>query len=436
VPLSNRQKWSYPNADQDPWFVAYDAQVQAQDASVYALRETLNALVMSGGTFTFSAAGNSLDWSGIIDVLAAPTGRLWQAPAAGITLNEGEIAFMTLSRAPVQNVGISVESAAVLPDVLRDDRVVLAVRRNNRCYFRNGVVLQAEESTEVFQSSDSSAKAYERTGTFGVPLGSTTNEATFGRVLFDGSIIGLSVEITRTLTAGTVTVNLKKNTATVASLVLDLTDPDFKQNTFTGGALTVLAGDQISVEVDAAGYVNGDTLDAGLTVNTAFLAQGIVFNLATVANASSTARGVTQLSVDPAVATVPIAYGSNDPVVARTDALGVFTRAQGATTSPLVDAATVAINAGLSNTFELTVGGNRQMGNPTNLQDGFEYIFRIIQDGTGGWDLTYDTAWKFPSAVLPIFSVAGPGDPAAVSMIRAVSDGTLLHVTSTTLDIR
>ncbi len=430
MPISNRQKWAYPNEDQDPWFVLFDGTIQAQDASVYALRETLNSLVMNGGTFTFSASGNSLDWTTTIDVLAAPTGRLWQAPAAGVTLNEGEMVFVTMSRAPVQNVGVSVETAAALPDVLRDDRVVLAVRRGNRCYFRNGAVLQAEESAEVFQGGDSSVKAYERTGTFGVPVGSSTNEATYGRILFDGSVIGISAEITRAVTAGTVTVNLKKNAATIASVVLSTTDTLFKQSTFSAGAFTVAATDQISVEVVAAGYTNADTLDAGLTVNVVFLAQGVVFNLATVADASSTAKGVTALSIDPAVATSPIAYGTNDPIVARTDTLQVFTRAQGAATTVLAEAPTVAVNAGLSNTFQLTLTANRIMGNPTNLQAGFTYRFVIIQDGTGGWNLTYGSAWKFPSGTLPDFSVAGPGDPAAVSVITAVSDGTSLFCTT------
>ena len=427
---SDRQKWTFPNEDQDPWWVAYAGQVQQQDASVYALRETLNVVIMNGGTFTFSAAGNSLDWTSILDVLAAPTGRLWQVPAGGVTLNEGDMVYLTVPRSPVENVGISIASGSVLPDVLRDDRIVLAVRRGDRCYFRNGAVLQAEESTAILETGASSTKAYERTGTFGVPVGSSTNEATYGRIIFDGSIIGLSAELTRAVTAGTVTVNIKVNAAIVANIVLDLTDPEFKQATYTGGLLALLAGDQVSAEVVTDGYANADTLDAGLTINIAFLAQGLVFNLATVANASGTSRGVTALSIDPDVSTLPIAYGSNDPIVARTDTLQVFTRAQGSETVVLVDAATVAINAGLSNSFALTIAADRTMGNPTNLQDGFTYKFRIIQDGTGGWDLAYDSAWKFPGGALPDFSVAGPGDPGAISIITATSDGVNLFCTA------
>ena len=429
MPTSDRQKWSYPNEDQDPWWVAYDAQIQQQDSSTYALRETLNAVIMNGGTFTFSPAGNSLDWTSIIDVLAAPTGRLWQVPAGGVTLNEGDMVYLTVPRSPVENVGVSVASGSVLPDVLRDDRIVLAVRRDNRCYFRNGAVLQAESSADILETGASSTKAYERTGTFGVPVGSSTNEATYGRIIYDGSIIGISAELTRAVTAGTVTVNLKVNAATVANIVLDLTDPEYKQATYSGGLLPLLAADQVTAEVVTAGYANADTLDAGLTINVAFLAQGLVFNLATVANASASSRGVTALSIDPAVATSPIAYGSNDPIVARTDTLQVFTRAQGAATDVLVEAPTVAINAGLSNLFELTLSAGRVMGNPTNLQDGFTYKFRIIQDGTGGWNLTYNSTWKFPGGTLPDFSVAGPGDPGAVSIITATSDGTNLFCT-------
>ena len=427
--LSPRQKWSYPNENQDPWWPAYQAQINAQDASVYSLREDKNAVLMGGGTFTFDATGSTLDWSDTIELLAAPTGRLWQAPAGVVSMTEGSILFVTLPRAPIQNTGISIGVTNALPDVLMDDRLVIGVRRNDRVYFRNGSVLGDGESLPILESNISdSIDAYERTGTFGIPVGDSGVESTYGRVMFPGSLVGVSAEINKDVTGGTITVDVKVNGAVKLTVQLDTSSPTFAQATVTGGTHPVAAGDQISVEYTASGYANVGSLDAGLTVNVCLVSGGVAVNLASVSDASASQKGVTLLSVDPAVATAPIAYAQNDPGVPRTDSINVFTRALGSQTYTLVDAPVVSINAGLSNAFELEITATRQLGNPINLQDGFSYKFRIINGGPGGWTLTYDSAWKFPGGILPNFSTApGPGTAGAVSYIYAESDGTYLY---------
>lgn len=54
----------------------------------------------------------------------------------------------------------------------------------------------------------------------------------------------------------------------------------------------------------------------------------------------------------------------------------------------LTDAATIAVDASLGNVFRVTLGGNRTLGNPTNLTDGEPLWFDITQDATGGRTLT------------------------------------------------
>lgn len=60
----------------------------------------------------------------------------------------------------------------------------------------------------------------------------------------------------------------------------------------------------------------------------------------------------------------------------------------------LTDAATIAINASLGNTFTVTLGGNRTLGTPTNPVSGQKIIVRVTQDGTGGRTLSYSSGWN------------------------------------------
>ena len=59
----------------------------------------------------------------------------------------------------------------------------------------------------------------------------------------------------------------------------------------------------------------------------------------------------------------------------------------------LTDATTVATDASLGNHFRVTLGGNRTLGNPTNMVDGQRVIWEIIQDATGSRTLTLGSAF-------------------------------------------
>jgi len=65
----------------------------------------------------------------------------------------------------------------------------------------------------------------------------------------------------------------------------------------------------------------------------------------------------------------------------------------------LTDAATIAIDASLGNIFKVTLGGNRTLGNPTNLVAGQKIVVRVKQDGTGSRTLAYDTKYRFGTDV-------------------------------------
>lgn len=90
----------------------------------------------------------------------------------------------------------------------------------------------------------------------------------------------------------------------------------------------------------------------------------------------------------------------------------------------LADAASIATNAALGNIFEVTLGGNRTLANPTNLDDG-TYIWIITQDGTGSRTLAYDSLFKFPGGITPTLTTTA----GAVDILTAIYDGTSLLTT-------
>jgi hypothetical protein len=65
-----------------------------------------------------------------------------------------------------------------------------------------------------------------------------------------------------------------------------------------------------------------------------------------------------------------------------------LSRAAGLLPVTLTDASTIATDASLGTHFRVTLGGNRTLGNPTNMLDGQRVIWELIQDGTGSRTIT------------------------------------------------
>jgi hypothetical protein len=143
----------------------------------------------------------------------------------------------------------------------------------------------------------------------------------------------------------------------------------------------------------------------------------------------SPASGVTLASTDNRLATrtqsaqiAVIADGGNAfGVIGERDfptlnfasliAANLFTKAQTVTPVTLTDAASIATDASLSNTFKVTLGGNRTLANPTNLSDGVILNWRITQDGTGSRTLAYGSKFKWAGGSAPtLTTTAGAVD--------------------------
>ena len=80
---------------------------------------------------------------------------------------------------------------------------------------------------------------------------------------------------------------------------------------------------------------------------------------------------------------------------ARLDSHNVYNKAQGSGIVILTDAATVAWDMTLSNTYQLTLGGNRTMAAPSNIKPGYTYTLFLYQDGTGNRTATWNAVFKW-----------------------------------------
>jgi len=136
-------------------------------------------------------------------------------------------------------------------------------------------------------------------------------------------------------------------------------------------------------------------------------------------DATTSTKGVVQIGDGLSVTGGEV---STDATVPRTTTVNNFTKTVYSTAYTLTDDANIAVDASQSNLFTVTLGGNRTLDNPTNLAAG-EYTFIIKQDGVGGRQLAFGSAYKWKSGFSNILSTSA----GAVDMIVAISDGTNVY---------
>lgn len=83
------------------------------------------------------------------------------------------------------------------------------------------------------------------------------------------------------------------------------------------------------------------------------------------------------------------------------------------------------IDASLGNTFHATLTENTTFQNPTNMEAGATYVFRVVQ-AAGLFTVAFAANWKFPGGTAPTITAVN----GAVDIITAYTpDGTLIEAT-------
>jgi hypothetical protein len=79
------------------------------------------------------------------------------------------------------------------------------------------------------------------------------------------------------------------------------------------------------------------------------------------------------------------------------------------TTLTLPVGSTITLDPTMGNVQQITITGNYSVGVPANTQDGSTIDLVVIQDGTGGRTLTWNSIFLFEGAAAPVLSTVGGG---------------------------
>lgn len=96
-----------------------------------------------------------------------------------------------------------------------------------------------------------------------------------------------------------------------------------------------------------------------------------------------------------------VGIGTNSPVKKLT-----VSGASNGNITTLTDAATITPNLDSSDMFTVTLGGNRTLANPSNIDAGQTGSIFIVQDGTGSRTLAWGSYWDFAGGTAPTLSTA------------------------------
>jgi len=119
------------------------------------------------------------------------------------------------------------------------------------------------------------------------------------------------------------------------------------------------------------------------------------------------------------VLTVPDA----DATIAGLSVAQEFTKTQNFDATTLTDAASISWDASVNQVTSVTITASRAMAAPTNMVDGGVYVITVIQDGTGGYTMSWNGVFKFAGATAPVVTATANARDTFVF----ISDGTNMY---------
>lgn len=122
----------------------------------------------------------------------------------------------------------------------------------------------------------------------------------------------------------------------------------------------------------------------------------------TVTTAKIVDANVTAAKLASGAAVSNIGYTpADDSLVMHLAGAETATGAKRGAVVALTDGATITADFAAANNFSVTLGGNRTLGNPTNVVVGQSGVIKITQDATGSRTLAYGSSWDFAGGTAP-----------------------------------
>jgi len=136
--------WPYPAENQESWYEAFKTFVEAMDGSGFASREDRHLILSGGNVVSWDGVSSTLQWTGTINLVSPITGFRTEIAPATVTLQNGQVLYAIITRAPTRNVTVVSVIAGQVPNT--DTAITLAVRVGTAVYWRNGLLLDSGES--------------------------------------------------------------------------------------------------------------------------------------------------------------------------------------------------------------------------------------------------------------------------------------------------
>lgn len=187
-----RTKIPYPEPDAEPWMSMFESMMLALDNALYASREDRNVVISGGGTLTFNATTGVLTWSDTISILAPITGYLWNIPAGNVTLSDGQLFYISVTRGPQSSQTFTPSVDSIVPSD-GDTQLLIGWRKGTVVHFRDGHAIGDQDSKVIFDNPTGAGGSGSPAGSNGevqFKSGSSFSGAT--NVTYDGSNLVLA----------------------------------------------------------------------------------------------------------------------------------------------------------------------------------------------------------------------------------------------------
>lgn len=199
----------------------------------------------------------------------------------------------------------------------------------------------------------------------------------------------------------------------------------FTANTLQGLALVYAASANSNAQISVAGantWANTIGAAGNAWANTLAFSTGIsATSWANTVGAAANAYAVVVGASGNSYATTTFAPKLS-PTINNVTLTGTATINANIANQILTDGTTINWDVSLGSVATVTLGGNRTIAAPTNLKIG-SYILHIIQDGTGGRTVTWNSVFKWPAGVAPVLTTTGNRR----DLFSFVCDGTNLY---------
>lgn len=138
---------TYPSGTENPWYASFESFVVAVDRHLFASNEDRSLIFIGGGTLAWDAGTGAFSWSAAIQVITPTTGKLQTLAASSITITDGSMMLLSLTRGATSTVTLSATTGNYAGATAT--ALVFAYRSGTKLYLRTGQVLSDGEETSL-----------------------------------------------------------------------------------------------------------------------------------------------------------------------------------------------------------------------------------------------------------------------------------------------